>query len=172
MIPRLALSVRQPWAWAIVHGGKRLENRSQSAMKHMLARVNLPCPIAIHASLGMTQGEYLDADQFMQDIDVECPAPRDLQRGGIIGVARVVDVIKASDNHWFFGPRALVLEDARPVPFIACKGALGFFDWRKSAIFDGQPEAPKKWMVPTGWGITFAGEGGPITGMETQGKLL
>ncbi|WP_303832304.1 ASCH domain-containing protein [Asticcacaulis taihuensis] len=169
MIPRLALSVRQPWAWAIVHGGKRLENRTQAAVKHMTYRG----PIAIHASLGMTQLEYWHAAGFMMEkLNLDCPKPHELARGGIIGTARVVDVIKASDSPWFFGPRALVLEDVQPVPFIACKGALGFFDWRKGAIFDGQPEAPKKWMLPRGGSITFAGEGGPITGMETQGKLL
>lgn len=27
-LPELALSVRQPWAWAIIHAGKDIENRS------------------------------------------------------------------------------------------------------------------------------------------------
>lgn len=172
-IPLFALAVRQPWAWAIVHGGKRLENRSAPAVRNLLARVNLPVTIAIHASLGMTRVEYWHAAHFMMDkLNLDCPAPNELQRGGIIGVARVVDVIKASDSPWFFGPRALVLEDVQPVPFIACTGALGFFDWRKAANFDGQPNAPKKWMLPNGGSVTFAGEGGPITSLEMQGKLL
>ena len=34
-LPQLALSVRQPWAWAIIHGGKPLENRSQGAIDYM-----------------------------------------------------------------------------------------------------------------------------------------
>lgn len=31
-IPRLALSVRQPWPWAILHAGKDIENRSWQAV--------------------------------------------------------------------------------------------------------------------------------------------
>ncbi len=28
--PMLALSIRQPWAWAIIHAGKDVENRSEN----------------------------------------------------------------------------------------------------------------------------------------------
>ena len=143
-LPRLALSIRQPWAWAIAHSTKRLENRSLGAVRHMPHRG----PICLHASLGMTQDEYYKGSHFMLDIGVECPAPHELQRGGIIAVANLVDVISDSDDPWFFGPRALVLEDVQPVDFVACKGALGLFDWRQGAIFDGPPDAPKKWMLP------------------------
>lgn len=31
ILPRKALSVRQPWAWAIIFGGKPIENRSAGA---------------------------------------------------------------------------------------------------------------------------------------------
>ena len=30
--PNKALSVRQPWAWAIIHGGKDIENRVTRAV--------------------------------------------------------------------------------------------------------------------------------------------
>ena len=30
--PSVALSVRQPWAWAIIHGGKDVENRTKYAI--------------------------------------------------------------------------------------------------------------------------------------------
>lgn len=35
-IPHLALSVRQPWAWAIIHAGKDIENRTWQAVNHGL----------------------------------------------------------------------------------------------------------------------------------------
>ncbi|WP_409188395.1 hypothetical protein [Bradyrhizobium sp. RDM4] len=34
-LPEFALSVRQPWAWAIIHGGKDVENRSAPAVRNM-----------------------------------------------------------------------------------------------------------------------------------------
>jgi len=39
-----ALTVRQPWAWAIIHGGKDVENRSRSLGPYR-------GPVAIHAGL-------------------------------------------------------------------------------------------------------------------------
>src|SRR5688572_4676832 len=52
-----ALSLRQPWAWAVVHGGKRVENRGWTT--------DYRGPLLIHASTGMTRGEYEDAVAFM-----------------------------------------------------------------------------------------------------------
>lgn len=39
------LTVKQPWAWAIIHGGKDVENRVQSLGPYR-------GPVAIHAALG------------------------------------------------------------------------------------------------------------------------
>lgn len=141
-LPDKALSVRQPWAWGIAHGGKPYENRDWSKANPALAYRG---PICIHASLGMTRDEYAQASDFMHDIGVACPAAALLQRGGIIAKATVVDVVRASDSPWFFGPLALVLEDVEPVPFIACTGALGFFDWRQGIHANGAA-VPAKWM--------------------------
>lgn len=57
------------------------------------------------------------------------------KRGGIIGVAEIVDCVEASDSPWFFGRYGFVLRNARPVEFIPVKGALGFFDWCKNLPF-------------------------------------
>lgn len=139
-LPLLALSVRQPWAWAIVHGGKRIENRSWQAVNHGLRQRG---PICIHAAKGMTQDEYWDAAEFMERIDVICPEPDKLERGGIIGIAEVVDVVSDSDDPWFFGPRGIVLDNVKPVEFIPAPGALGYFTWRPG----GERVPPAKWMV-------------------------
>ena len=137
----LALSVRQPWAWAIIHAGKDIENRSWQAVNHGLRRRGT---VMIHASLGMTQEEYRDASTFMKSIGVDCPAPSQLLRGGIIGSVDVVDVVSESESPWFFGPRGLVLANAKPIDFIGSYGALGYFTWKpnKSA-----PAASKPWMI-------------------------
>lgn len=42
-----AITVRQPWAWAIVHGGKDVENRSRNIAGSYRG------PVAIHAGLAL-----------------------------------------------------------------------------------------------------------------------
>ena len=50
-----------------------------------------------------------------------------LERGGIVGSVILDGVVTASDSPWFFGRVGLVLRDPLSVPFIPCKGSLGFF---------------------------------------------
>jgi hypothetical protein len=142
MLPRLALSVRQPWAWAIIHAGKDIENRSWQAVNHGLKTRGR---IAVHAAKGMTRDEYESAASFMASIGVACPAARELARGGIIGSVDVVDVVTQSDSPWFFGPRGLVLAYAEPCELIPAVGALGYFRWYRAGA-DILP-APNKWML-------------------------
>ena len=140
-LPRLALSVRQPWAWAIVHAGKDIENRSwRSGNPGLRFRGDF----AVHASKGMTREEYEDARDFMERFGVFVPAPADLLRGGIIGIATVVDVVRQSESDWFMGPCGLQLANPRSVPLIPAVGALGYFEWIEAdaAIVP----TPAKWM--------------------------
>ena len=135
-LPVKAISIRQPWAWAIIHGGKDIENRDwQTAYRG---------PVAIHAAKGMGVSEYAEAARFITStigrVDNEwlmrwlgvCAAPDRLDRGGIIGVANIVDCVDKSESPWFFGKHGFVLTEPRPVGFLAVKGALGFFDWRRN----------------------------------------
>lgn len=123
----LALSVRQPWAHAIVHSGKDIENRTRH-FKHRGWTL-------IHASLGSGTGEYADADQFMRDRALPpLPGYGQLKRGGIIGIARVTDSIGADDaragSPWWMGPCGLTLSGARPLPFIECRGTIAPLFWK------------------------------------------
>ncbi|MCC5809903.1 MAG: ASCH domain-containing protein [Ectothiorhodospiraceae bacterium] len=122
-----ALSIRQPWAWHILHSGKDIENRDW-ATKYR-GRV------LIHASKAMTRAEYEDASLM-------APLPRmeDLERGGIVGSVEIVDCGTASSSRWFTGRCGFVLRDPQPVPFIPWKGQLGFFEVPDS-VLDGRAEA-------------------------------
>lgn len=130
-LPIRALSIRQPWAWAILHAGKNIENRPR--------RYNYRGPICIHASLYEPNAEdkrvYLEtavaAFPNFQDLVEICRSAPEEKRGGIIGTAEIVDCVETSGSPWFFGPYGLVLANVQPVPFIPVKGALGLFDWRK-----------------------------------------
>ena len=135
-LPQLALSVRQPWVHCIFYLGKPVENRTWNT--------SIRGTICVHASKGMTQYEYEDcrtlAYQIGQRDDATremlrahpVPALRSIPRGAIIGTVDIVDVVRRSNDPWFFGPYGFVLDNPRLLEKpIACNGALGFFDWRK-----------------------------------------
>jgi hypothetical protein len=148
-LPEHALSIRQPWAWAVIYAGKDVENRSWSQVNPGL---KFRGPVAIHASAGMTKGEYYDAWADILHIQtpdkLNCFDPPDasqLAYGGIIGFADVVDAVTASASPWFVGPVGLVLANPRPVPFLRCRGALGFFKWKHEPALE--PVKLAKWMT-------------------------
>ena len=151
-LPDIALSIRQPWAWAILHAGKRLENRSQAAIDHGMKN-GLIC---LHAAKGMSREEYESGRDFINAAinrasypDLEVPKPCDLVRGAIVGTMYVCGVAKSADdvdnNPWFVGPRALILRQVDAVEPIGSVGALGYFAWSPG----GQIDVPKPWM--TAW---------------------
>lgn len=148
----MALSLRQPWANAVLYLGKVVENRRWNT--HFRGE------FFIHASKGMTRQEWADAFDFCEDVlglarcyEIEDAlggkdAPtHPLHHGGIVGRARLVDVVPPREEFMLGGvaphyPPALrehgwrwhmreqygfVLEEIRPTPFVPCKGALGFF---------------------------------------------
>lgn len=142
-LPTIALSVRQPWAWAIIHAGKDIENRSESSVRAGQMIKHITRRIAIHAAKGMTIYEYQDGREFMQTIGVRCPKPGVLERGGIIGSVLLVGVVSHHDSPWFFGPRGLVLANPVACEFTGATGELGMFQWASNGK---GPEPASKWM--------------------------
>ena len=51
----------------------------------------------------------------------------DYPAGGIVGTATITDCVTYSSDGWFFGKYGFMLKDARPLPFVPCRGALGLF---------------------------------------------
>lgn len=146
-LPAVALSVRQPWAWAIIHAGKDCENRS---WKRSSPGIGFRGRVAIHASTTLTRIDYEAARAAMARIGVECPDAASLGRGGIVGSVEVVDVVRrgalgAFSSPWFLGPVGLVLREPRPCAFVPAAGQLGIFKWQRAG--DDHPPAPAKWML-------------------------
>lgn len=113
------LSIRQPWAWLICHGGKDIENRNWPT--------RFRGKFLIHAGKGMTRDEYENAEWDALENGVTLPPYAALERGGIVGEAEIVDCVTHSDSPWFCGDYGFVLRNAKPLPFWPCKGMLGFF---------------------------------------------
>lgn len=118
-----ALTVRQPWAWAIIYAGKDIENRNWRT--HFRGRV------AIHAAAGMTREEYEWGRKYLQQRNrkVKMPAYEDMVRGAIVGTVEIVDCVEDSDSRWFGGEYGFVLSRPKRLPEpIPCKGALRFWN--------------------------------------------
>ncbi|WP_374978123.1 hypothetical protein ACEYYH_10605 [Microbacterium trichothecenolyticum] len=168
MIP--ILTVRQPWAWALIHGGKDVENRSRS-LGHYRG------PVLIHAAKAFDEEArdraswpaLRDALALRQDAHSQLPL------GVILGVADLTDVHDDDEgkpcspwaewlehHHVFANPRAL----DEPIPY---RGNLGL---RKTSF-----DIAGKWLVETTDRCTCgqSGVGGPHEpgcGLEPVALLL
>jgi hypothetical protein len=146
------LSLKQPWANAVLWLGKRIENRTWSTAYRG--------EFLIHASKAMTENEYEAACDTCEDVlgvaecfSIEAAFGRGdkpthkLEFGGIVGRARIVDVVGpreglllgGAEQHyppalrdggwrWHFCEQyGFVLADVRSTTFVPCKGALGLW---------------------------------------------
>lgn len=164
-LPEIALSVRQPWAWAIIFAGKDVENRSAGSIRVGKMR---PGRIALHAASGMREAEYAWAVWRMAQDGVSVPPPGELVRGAIIGSVEVVEIITESDSPWFGGASGLSLKDPEPIEPIPCKGALGYFRWERAKAFAGPLLWMEKW--PTAQTSDQSAQSGLFDALEVQFK--
>lgn len=127
-----ALTVQQPWAWAIAYGGKNPELRSRAT--------SYRGPLAIHAGArwstrGATDARVLDA--WTTWLRMDRPIRRELlERRAVIAVAELVDCHPAAhccppwgdDTYDGKSVHHLTLADVRPLAEPArCQGALGLW---------------------------------------------
>lgn len=136
----IALSIRQPWAWLILHAGKDIENRSWAT--------KFRGRVLVHAAKGMTQDECERAIDFAHygcgiSLDVLRQGIGAMERGGIVGSVEIVDCVTRSDSPWFMGEHGFVLRDPKPLPFIPCKGKLGFFRVPESVLASNTDQSTK-----------------------------
>ncbi len=128
-----AITVRQPWAWQILHQGKDVENRTRNIAGKYRG------PIAIHAAL---KADELALARLPMRAPDWVTAPRIFDYGVILGVVDLVDVHESNNGHrlvdgccrsgWAeqFGAWHLVLANPRPIPRRQqprCRGALGLW---------------------------------------------
>jgi hypothetical protein len=124
-----ALSLTAPWTDCILELGKRVENR--------VWRTHFRGEFLLHAAKGCTREAYEACLDFVDDafgdaVARKLPAFESLQRGGIVGRARLVDCRwndTAPHDPWRMSCQyGFELENVERVPFAPCGGALGF--WR------------------------------------------
>ncbi len=108
------LTVKQPWAWALIYAGKDVENRS----RHFSYRGTL----IIHA------GQSVDPAgvEFLRSIGIEPPAEA-LEGGHIVGRVEVTGCTGDSPSRWAqSGAWHIQVSDPQPaVQQVAARGNLG-----------------------------------------------
>lgn len=119
------LTLKASWAWAVIHAGKDIENRSW--------KTKIRGRIAIHASSNITRKAYHIAmtkiSVYRWKSEPLLPKYEDILKGVIIGSVEIVDCVRYSDSKWFEGSYGFVL--ANPVPLkspIPFTGKLGFWN--------------------------------------------
>lgn len=123
-----ALTIKEPFLWAILNAGKGIENRDWPLPAWMLDKT-----IALHASKHVSRDEYERSRMLIEEISglraPEYVIARARRFGFVHGTARVVGQVTESDDAWFFGDYGFLLDDRRTIATpIYCKGALGFWD--------------------------------------------
>ena len=123
-----AISLRQPWPWAIFNLGKDIENRRWPT-KHR-------GPLLIHASKTWDENGY---NFLTYRFDEFVPSKEHHAFGAIIGQVNLIGCVDQSDSRWFFGDYGFELED--PEEFkkpILYRGQLGLFDVLDSFFRKGE----------------------------------
>lgn len=125
-----ALTLKRPWAWAICHADKRIENRTWRPPADIL-RGDV---FAIHAGAGWDDDGYMFIHQrITADVPTDLHNPQ-----GIVAVCRCEGIVASEQGlvqvgmddqvKWFAGPVGWVLTDvsvlSNPVP---CRGAQGMW---------------------------------------------
>lgn len=144
-----ALTIRQPFAWAVVEGHKAIENRTWEPSARVMNGW-----IAIHAAAAAPAAS---AVEHVRALSPAAP-PTSPTCGAIIGVARVSGVVRKSNSPWFDGPVGWVFDAVvaiRPVP---ARGQLKL--WRVPAPIEREverrvreaegstrPRFPRYWLV-------------------------
>jgi hypothetical protein len=138
-----AVSIHQPWAWAILHAGKNVENRTW--------RTHHRGPLLIHVARSRKSYDRQDATLWPKLYGVELPAWDELTTGAILGVVDVVDCVEVGPggdlgergtSPWalegYFG---WVLANPRtfdePIPYLGAQMLFDLSDELLPAVFSG-----------------------------------
>jgi ASCH domain len=119
-----ALTLQQPWAWAVIYGGKDVENRRW--------RTAYRGPLLIHAGKNADPDPEAHARLLWTMADPEAFAqPRGAfkAREAIIGFVYLSDVLTDSPSRWATaGSYHWVMEFPSPVdPLVPCRGRPGLW---------------------------------------------
>jgi hypothetical protein len=122
-----ALSIKQPWAWAVMNLPKEyrkdIENRTWNT-KHR-------GEFLVHASKGFDDAGYERMRWYLKELGYKghIPTKKEFAYGVLLGTVELVDVTQKATSRWWEGVYGFKLKNAKPFLYpIAHKGALNFFN--------------------------------------------
>ncbi len=123
-LPTIALSIQPPWShvffWPF-EGAKDIENRNWNYLSAFRGTV------FVHASRRFDFDGYTYIKRAFPAIKM--PEAELFQRGGIVGMFDIVDVVSSHTSPWYSGSStAFVVANAVPLPYFSCKGMLNFWN--------------------------------------------
>ena len=104
------LTLHQPWAWAVCHAGRNIENRDWRPPPHVAYQT-----LAIHAGKRWGRQEKLDASALSCKLHPEHEVPLGAERytfGAIVAVAKVVGFVD-TDLSADRGPYSFEMQTSR-----------------------------------------------------------
>lgn len=117
--PLMAITLHRPWAYAVAHLGKDIENRTWG------------CPLPQGRLMAIHAGKTYDqqaAVWIRQTLGHECPPEAD-QPTGIVAIAEFNgNIAIEADSPWFVGPIGWSLINVVAIEPVPCKGQQGL--WR------------------------------------------
>lgn len=121
------LSVRQPWAYLIVHGFKDVENRNWQTAFRGRVYIHAGKKVDLEGVNWMWENKYALGIQGI--ISEVCLLAHRWSQSGIIGEVDIMDCVMQSKSPWFVGPWGFVLASptayAKPIPY---RGQPGLFE--------------------------------------------
>lgn len=141
-------TVRQPWAHLLAEGYKDLENRDWRPLDLMTIssggeHVGGGGWVAIHAGLAFDEDEIYDTILDLKDRGVLVPRLGDTctldmlraQRGHILAVGRIAEVVEESKSPWFVGRYGWVFGPMIKLPTpVAHRGGQGLWHLEPQAL--------------------------------------
>ena len=123
------ISIRQPWAWLIVHGYKDIENRTWAPKYRG--------KVLIHAGKTVKDNDFPVQREWVKTCGIQIPD--DLPTGAIVGQAVITGVVRdrpgdspPDSSPWYEGPVGIQLSYpvayAEPIP---SKGQLGIYEYNQ-----------------------------------------
>lgn len=118
-----AISIHQPWAWAIMAGHKTIENRTWETSHRGT--------LLIHTS--KTRSSYdREMATWLARFGIDLPPWDDMPKGLLVGSVDLIDCVRVADvasSPWVQGPICWLIKNpvvfTQPIPY---RGKLGMFD--------------------------------------------
>lgn len=112
-----AITLYRPWAYAIAHLGKDIENRSYN------------CSLPSGEWLAIHSGQKSSSIAIAEIAGLSGRTiPSNLESSAIVAVAQFIGNTTASDSPWFTGPIGWQLANTIAIKSVPCKGSQGLWE--------------------------------------------